>query len=93
MRLMTEDEQRQLLTALAKNLNYATIISADEICYGSLVSSERAGKEYRYICDIAKAVPPDIIEAFNQERRKAEADKLRQKADAIERGQDCVNEQ
>lgn len=87
MRQINLKEQKHLLEVLSRQLFYAGISSADEICYGSISSSEKAGNEYRYLAKVMEALPKDIIDAFNQEIRKAEADKLRAKANAIERGE------
>lgn len=86
MRSMTMDEQIKLLNAISKALWAISMENMDDICYGSIKSCEESGKELRAIERVVQAIPKDILNEFNAELRKREADKLRQRTDEIERG-------
>lgn len=87
MRVMSEPEQARLLKTIASELWGASTVNVDNILYGTWKSCEASGKEYRSVQRIMEAVPSDIRDEYNQSLRKTEADKLREKADAIERGE------
>lgn len=84
MRTMTENEQRKLLKVLGRERFGADMMLFDAICYGGQLEEYRDAKNH--IERVIKAVPADIRKAFDAEGRRAEADKLRAQADAIERG-------
>jgi len=83
MRQMTIDEQREVLGKLAHSKFWADMMCMDAICYGGDVEGYRDQREYAQ--KVIDAFPKDIRDAYTAEQRKAEADKLRAKADAIER--------
>lgn len=85
MRLMTKDEQLKLLKTLASEHSGADMMTFDAICYGGALEQYRDARNYIERC--INAVPADIRKAYDKELNKAEADKLRAKADAIEAGQ------
>lgn len=85
MRTMTSEEQKIVLEALSSALWSASMENMDDVLYGSIQSCEKSGREMRAVERIIKAVPKDIIDAFNKSLRKAKADKLREQADRIEK--------
>jgi len=87
MKLMTESKQRALLDAIARELSSTSMINMDDILYGLRDSCKKSGNEYHAVERIMLAVPKEIREDYNRELRKKEADKLREKADKLERGE------
>lgn len=83
MRVMTEAEQTKLLKTLANEFFGADMMTFDAICYGGALEQYRDARDYIERC--IKAVPADIRKAYDKSIKKAEADKLRAQADAIER--------
>jgi hypothetical protein len=80
---MTIAEQRKVLGKLAHSKFWADMMCMDAVCYGGDVEGYRDQREYAK--KVIDAFPKDIIDAYNAELRKAEADKLRARADEIER--------
>lgn len=85
MRQMTLDEQRKVLHAITHAHFGAGMMYADAICYGGDAKGYRQQEEF--CAEVILAFPEDIREAYNAELRKQEADKLRAKADKVERGE------
>lgn len=84
--LMNEAETVKVLDAISRALWGAQMETADEICYGSLEATRKAGEEERRIERVLNALPKRVKDAYNRRQRKAEADKLRAKAKQIEAG-------
>lgn len=84
MRLMTIDEQREVLRCLVSAEFWADMSRIDSICYGG--NARQFGEQREYAARVIGAFPKDIRDAYDAELRKAKADVLRSKADAIERG-------
>lgn len=84
MRRITLSEQRKILTVLAQAHLSAGMMETDAICYGGPLENYRDQREYLW--KATKAFPADVIKAFNAEIAKHEADRLRAKADRIEKG-------
>lgn len=85
MRLLTLDEQREILRCLSRAHFWADMMVIDCICYGGDV--RKYGDQKEYAAMVIGAFPKDIREAFIAEQNKVRADELRKKADAIERGE------
>jgi hypothetical protein len=85
MRQMTIDEQREVLGKLAHSKFWADMMCMDAVCYGGNIEGYRDQREYAQ--KVIDAFPKDIRDAYTAEMRRTEADKLRAKADAIERGE------
>jgi cell division septum initiation protein DivIVA len=83
---MDADEVKKLLDEISRQLFRTGMISADDLCYGSEASFSKSNKEFNAVVKIMNAVPKRLVDAYNAALRKAEADKLRAKADDIERG-------
>lgn len=84
MRQMTIDEQRTVLGKLAHAKFWADMMCMDAVCYGGDVEGYRDQREYAQ--KVIDAFPQDIRDAYQTELRKAKADAMRAKADAIEAG-------
>lgn len=84
MRRMTVDEQRRVLSTLARNRNGADMMVFDAVCYGGQLEEYRDARDH--IDRVIKAFPADIRKAYDAELRKTRADRLRAEADKIERG-------
>ena len=87
MRALKSNEVKHLLTVLSKQLFNAGLIQMDNICYGSIEECSKSGKEYRFLIAVLDAVPEDVRKQYNAEILKEKANKLREQADKIERGQ------
>ena len=83
MRQITIEEQREILKVLARQWSAVDFVKFDAICYGGPV--EKLGEAERYIRRVIDAFPKDVLKAYDQELKKAEADKLRAQADALEK--------
>ncbi len=84
MRRMTTKEQRHALSVLSREHFNADMMLLDAICYGGQLEEFRDTK--KYIERVIEAFPADIRKTYDA-LRKEKADKLRQEADAIERGE------
>lgn len=82
MRIMSEEEQIRLLTLLYDTVNLDDVLYATSEHYPK--SSKKARKE---VVAIIKIIPEDIKNSFAEYRRKDLANRLREKADRIEKGQ------
>lgn len=86
MRRITIKEQQKFLDGFAHQLHSAGMISADDLCYGSVESFTKSDKEYKLLIKLIDYIPKDILKAYNKSLDKRRADKLRKQADAIEAG-------
>jgi hypothetical protein len=90
MRQMTIDEQRVLIKQLHHAEFWSDMMKIDSICYGGDAELISYRDQNSYAKEVIAAFPKDILEDYVKEVRKAEADKLRIKADNIENGRDSA---
>ncbi|NGX99139.1 MAG: hypothetical protein G4V63_29235 [Candidatus Afipia apatlaquensis] len=87
---MNSEQVRTLLEAVARDKFGAEMMQMDAICYGG--DLDKLTDDVRHIERILKAIPKPVVEGYTSLLRKEEADKLRAKADAIERNGHSVPE-
>jgi hypothetical protein len=83
MRQITIEEQRKILDVLHHEAFWSGMMKMDAICYGGPI--EKLGEAERYIHRVIEAFPKDVLESYNKELKKAQADKLRAQADELEK--------
>lgn len=82
MRRITIEEQRNILKVFANERFVADMMKFDCIYYGG--PAKDYGEAEKYIRRVIDAFPKDILKEYDQELKKAEADKLRAQADKLE---------
>ena len=82
---MTDREiLRRLADHLTRVANAADFMACDAICYGGPIEDHRDVREEAL--KALRVIPKNVRAEFDAEDRKAKADALRAKADAIEQG-------
>ena len=82
-----DGESRTLLQVIYREMFNAGMIAADDLLYGSNQTFSKSDKEYKGLERVFQSIPEHVRNAYAAELRHEQAEKLRAKADALERGE------